>query len=113
MTKPSDKTKQKKFTRTPGSKTKVKYDRAKTGKHKCSLCQKVLHGMPHGRTPAEVRKLSKTERRPSALLAGTLCNQCRTLALEEAFKVKAGLKDLNQVSLMFRQHVQDLQGRLK
>ena len=112
MTKPSDKTRARKARKMPGGQTKSSYKDYKTGKHHCSVCQRVMHGMPHGKTRGEMAKLSKTEKRPEALLAGTLCNLCRATAVEEAVKVKLGLKPLKDVALNYRRHVERLQGRL-
>jgi ribosomal protein L34E len=108
MTAPKDRVKKKKFTRTPGSKTKVHYFKGKPGKHHCALCSKVLHGMPHNKTKAELSKLSKTKKRPEALLAGQVCSQCRTLLLDEAIKIKLKTKSLDDVKLNFKPYVESL-----
>ena len=63
------------------------YVERKKAKHSCSVCGKIMHGLPHRKLNSEVARLSKTEKRPTALLAGTLCNNCRTIVLEEAVKV--------------------------
>ncbi len=100
MSKPSQRTssKAKKFKR--GQKNlSIHFTAKKTSKHSCSLCGRVMHGMPHGKISSEVRKLSKTEKRPEALLAGQVCNSCRSVIVEEAIKVKENLKSLQQVNL--------------
>ena len=112
MTAPKDRAKQKKFRRTPGQ-TKAYYVKAKPGKHHCSLCGKVMHGMPHHKTRAEVNKLSKTQKRPEALLAGQVCNKCRTVVLDETVKVKLKTKTLDDVKLSFKPYVETLLGKVE
>lgn len=113
MVQPKDRGKAKKFKRLPSGKVKVLYVREKPGKHHCSLCRKVMHGLPHGKTRAEVSKLSKTQKRPEALLAGTLCNQCRQSALDEAIKVRVNLKSLDDVALNVQPFVKVLMNKLE
>jgi ribosomal protein L34E len=113
MTKPSDRNRKKK--KRVGTKGKVKefYARAKTSKHECSNCGKAMHGMPHGKTSSGVRKMGKTERRPSALFAGQLCNKCRALAVEDAAKISAGIKKRENIDLRLKKYVEQLLGRMK
>ncbi len=87
MTKPSDKNKKKKFRRSVKGKSKAYYTRTKKAKHKCALCKKVLHGVPHSKNVAEIKKLGKTEKRPSVPFGGILCSECRTKTIDEAVKV--------------------------
>jgi len=108
MPKRSDRSKKKKFRKTSGEKAKRIFVRGKTGKHHCALCEKVLHGVPHSKKPSEVRKLAKTKRRPSAIFAGVLCNQCRAQIAEEAAKVEAKAKKISEVELRFRIYVNQL-----
>ena len=112
MTAPKDRARMKKFRRTPGSQTKTYYVKAKPGKHHCALCQKVLHGMPHNKTRAQLSKLSKTKKRPEALLAGQVCNQCRTTLLDEAVKIKLETKKLDDVKISFKPYVEILLGKI-
>ncbi len=101
----SDRSKKKKFRRTAkGSKTV--FARGKRGKHLCAVCGSVLHGVPHGKGPAEVRKLSKTKRRPTAVFAGILCSKCRSKVVEEAAKVEAGFKKSDEVELVLQRYVE-------
>ena len=113
MPTPGQRAKAKKFCRVPSGKAVVRYVREKSGKHKCPLCQKVMHGLPHGKTNAEVRKLSASQRKPSVLLAGQICNQCRVIALEEAVKVKTEVKELDDVSLRLKPYVQVLMSKIE
>ena len=56
-----------------------------------------MHGVPHGKANAKVKKLSKTKRRPTALFAGILCTKCRSLVACEAAKIEAGAKKPKEV----------------
>lgn len=60
---------------TPGGKNVLRYKKKKPSKHVCAECGKILHGVPRGR-PYEIRKLSKTQRRPSRPFGGYLCSEC-------------------------------------
>jgi len=97
-----ERAKNKKFRRLPHGKSRVVFERGHPGKHHCALCGAVLHGVPHGRKPSEVRKMGKTERRPSALFAGMLCGKCRAIIVVEAAKVGSGLKKIQDVELRLR-----------
>lgn len=105
MPKRSDRSKKTKFRRKAGGKSRRIFVKGKPGKHHCALCKGVMHGMPHGKTQAEVGKLSKTERRPSALFAGTLCGKCRHLVVGQAAQVEAKAKTMDDVELRLREYV--------
>lgn len=92
--------------RTPGGRTVYHYRKPKTSKHVCALCGKPLHGVPHGLRPSQVRKLSKTERRPERIFGGTLCADCARKVIETAFYIKQGLKDENKVDIRMRPYVE-------
>jgi large subunit ribosomal protein L34e len=70
--------------KTPGKKTLLRFKREKTGTHRCAACGAELHGMKK-LTQSELRKLSKSERRPSRPYGGHLCGEC----MRELFKDKA------------------------
>ena len=98
---PQQKTKKKKFVK--GQKNvHLRFSRGKSGKHHCSVCGKLMHGMPHGKTTVQVKKLSKSQRRPEALLAGTLCNICRVRIMEAAIQVKYGMKEMTTIDLFLK-----------
>jgi large subunit ribosomal protein L34e len=61
--------------KTPGSRTVLRYKKKKPSKHVCAECGQLLHGVPRGR-PYEVRKLSKTKKRPNRPFGGYLCSKC-------------------------------------
>jgi len=69
--------------RIPGGKTKLVYKREKTGTHRCAKCGRELHGM-RKLTQSQLKKLSKSERRPSRPYGGYFCSDCT----RELFKDK-------------------------
>lgn len=60
---------------TPGGDNVLRYKKKKPSKHVCAECGAVLHGVPRGR-PYEIRKLSKTSKRPNRPFGGYLCSSC-------------------------------------
>ncbi|MFH0715167.1 MAG: hypothetical protein V1847_05405 [Candidatus Diapherotrites archaeon] len=110
--KPRDRWKKKVKRKTvSGSVTAVK--EKKPSKHQCAACGGILHGMPHGKGRAKVGKMSKTEKRPSVLLAGQLCNSCRKEALEDCIQVQLNSKPLNEVDLKLKKFVLQLMNQVK
>ncbi|MDP6670220.1 MAG: 50S ribosomal protein L34e [archaeon] len=104
MTNPGQKTMKKKKRRTPSG-SKEYYVREKTGKRSCAVCKKPMHGVPHGKTVAEVSKLSKTKKRPSVPFGGVLCTKCRRQVFEEKAKVENGLKKAEDVDLLINNYI--------
>jgi len=104
----SERSKKTKFRRVAGSKSKRIFVKEKTSKHKCALCKGLLHGVPHGKTSAEVGKLSKTKRRPTAVFAGILCSKCRHLVVGEAAQVEAKAKKFDDVELRLQYYVKNV-----
>lgn len=73
--------------KTPGGRNVLRYKKKKPSKHVCAECGQVLHGVPRGR-PYEIRKLSKSQKRPNRPYGGYLCSKCaRKLFKEEARKL--------------------------
>lgn len=92
--------------RTPGGKVVIHFRKPKTGKHVCAICGRPLHGVPHGKRPSQVRKLSKTEKRPERIFGGVLCADCERKVIEIAFYVKIGAKDFSTVDIKLRPYVE-------
>ncbi|MCD4666366.1 50S ribosomal protein L34e [archaeon] len=69
------KTLRKVHVRTPGSKSKVAYKKRKPAKSKCSSCGETLKGVPRGR-PYQLKKISKSKKRPERIYGGVLCSKC-------------------------------------
>ncbi|KZX11222.1 50S ribosomal protein L34e [Methanobrevibacter curvatus] len=63
------------FKRTPGGKTVLRYKKKKPSKHVCAECGQLLHGVPRGR-PYEIKKLSKSQKKPNRPFGGYLCSKC-------------------------------------
>ena len=63
------------YKRTPGGRTVVHFEERKPKAARCAVCGKPLGGVPRGR-PVEIRKLSKTERRPERPYGGYICGSC-------------------------------------
>ncbi len=69
--------------RTPGGRVVIRYEKRRPSHARCAVCGKPLHGVPRLR-PSEIRKLSKTERRPERPYGGYLCSEC----MRKMFKMK-------------------------
>lgn len=88
--------------------TRLVVKSGKASKMECALCEKPLHGVPHGKKTNALKKLSKTQRRPSAPFAGILCGNCRELAVIEAIKVAINQKKIGEVELRMQPYVSQL-----
>lgn len=60
---------------TPGGEHVTHYERRKPSKPHCAKCKAVLPGVARG-TSSQVKKMSKTQRRPERPYAGMLCTKC-------------------------------------
>jgi large subunit ribosomal protein L34e len=69
--------------KTPGGETVTHYKKKKPGKHHCGRCGKTLQGVLN-KTPAEMKKLSKSKKIPERPYAGILCDKC----MEKLFRYK-------------------------
>ncbi len=67
----------------PGGRTVTHYKMEKPSVARCAKCGKELKGVPKGR-PSEIRKLPKSQRRPSRPYGGNLCSEC----MREVFREK-------------------------
>jgi len=112
MVQRKDRHKKKVFKRIPSG-NKIIYKEKKHSKHSCALCGKILHGVPHGKSPSEIRKLSKSQRRPEVIFGGILCSQCRTIIVEEAVKVKEKNKKIEEIDLNLKPYVEIMIKRIK
>ncbi len=108
MPKRSDRSKKTKFRKKTSGKAKRVFVRGKPGRQHCALCKRVLHGVPHGKNAAQVRKMSKTKRRPTGLFAGVLCSKCKVIVVAEAAKVEAGVKKPVEVELRLQKYVEQV-----
>ena len=85
MVRPSLRSGKREIRKTPKKRYKYIEVKKKHNKARCALCGAILHGVARG-SPTEVRKLSKTERRPSRPYAGQLCTRCLTRKIVNATK---------------------------
>ncbi|MCX8190354.1 MAG: hypothetical protein N3F05_03975 [Candidatus Diapherotrites archaeon] len=82
------------YRRTPSGRVNIYFEKkSKKGKASCALCKSKLAGTK------QAKNISKSEKRPSALLAGILCNKCRRVVIEEAIKVREGVKGLKNCDI--------------
>ena len=110
--KPKDRRAKTVFRKTP-KQTKRVAVKKKTGKCSCSVCGRALHGTPSGKGIAGRGKLSKTQKRPSAMFAGLLCNKCRATVLEEALKIKYAGKKREESSIKLKKLVEEAIKRIE
>jgi len=73
------------YVRTPGGELKIHYEKRRPGPARCAICGRVLGGVPRLR-PVELRKLSKTERRPERPYGGVLCPSCLARLLRKSVR---------------------------
>ncbi len=102
--KPKDRFANKKFRKTMKQTKRVPVKK-KAGKRECCLCGRAMHGTPSGKRVAATRRLSKTEKRPTAMFAGLVCNKCRAAIIEEAAKIKYAGKQASESSIKTQKFV--------
>jgi len=107
MPKPHERSSEKKFVKTPGGKTKIRYFKGKAKKHHCALCKGILQGVAHSLRRKGVSKLSKTQKRPSVSFGGVLCTNCRKSVFEETIKVKLKIKPEKDVPFVMKHFVDE------
>ncbi len=90
--------------KTPGRRVATHKRREKTSKHKCALCGAVLHGMKRG-TNSEIRRASKSQRRPERPFGGQLCTKCFRKVMILRAKVKFKILHPEEVPLSLRDYV--------
>lgn len=69
---------------------KVIYKNSKPGRAECANCGGVLHAVPK-RKGVELRKLSKTEKRPQRPFGGVLCGNCTLRLVKMEARLKHGV----------------------
>ncbi|HLD43223.1 MAG TPA: 50S ribosomal protein L34e [Candidatus Nanoarchaeia archaeon] len=53
----------------------IQYKKRKPKQHRCAGCGDALKGMPRA-SPAELRSMAKTQKRPERPFGGVLCSRC-------------------------------------
>ena len=72
--------------RTPGGVLVTHFSLRKPSISQCGLCGIPLKGVPRAR-PVDVRKMGKTEKRPSRPYGGTLCSKCSRELIKQKARV--------------------------
>ncbi|MEA1993980.1 MAG: 50S ribosomal protein L34e [Euryarchaeota archaeon] len=76
-----------KSVKTPGKRAVVHFKKKKHSKRVCAECGAELHGVSRG-TPNEIKKLSKSKKRPVRPYGGYLCSSCMRKLIKEKVRVK-------------------------
>ncbi|MCC7570392.1 hypothetical protein KO465_03535 [Candidatus Micrarchaeota archaeon] len=103
MTKPLNRStsKTKKFVRTPGGKTIVRYAaRNKTKKHYSAISHEPLRGV------SSDSKLSKSQRVPNRKYAGHLSPSELRVILKFSNRVKLGMMKIDDVDIKYKKYVE-------
>jgi len=90
--------------KTPSGKTVVHYKKRKPNTHKCAICHANLHGKPRG-SPVEIRKLSKSERKPERPFGGMLCSRCTRKIISLRARLEANLIKESEIPLSLLKYV--------
>ena len=90
--------------RTPGNRTVTHTKPKKTGYHECAVCHGLLHGTPRG-TVVKIRKMSKSERRPTRPFGGQLCTKCSRNVMSFRAQIKGEMIKESEVPIALRRFV--------
>lgn len=86
--------------------------RFRKGKSHSAVSAQVLHGVPHGKGISAVRKLGKTQKRPSAMFGGVLSGRERSMVFVEAAKIVSGAKKIGETDVRLRRFIGQAAGRM-
>ena len=109
----SAKQKRKKFIRGISGRIRIVDAGKKTKKRTCNLCGKMLHGVPHGKTTAQLSRLSKSEKKPNAIFAGLLCSKCRRKAIDNAIMLNQSTKSIQNIDLELQKFAKQAAEKIK
>ena len=90
--------------RTPGNRTVTHTKPKKTGHHECALCHGILHGTPRG-TVVQIRKMKKSERKPTRPFGGQLCSKCTRDVMSYRAQLKGKTLTLLDVPISIRRYI--------
>jgi len=76
----------------------------KTSKHECAVCHGILHGTPRGNV-VKIRKMKKTERRPTRPFGGQLCSNCTRTVMSYRAQIKGQIITSEDVPISLRSYV--------
>lgn len=109
MVRPSLRNQKKKFVKVTKSTKEIRFRDSSKGAS-CGICSKKLQGVPKGNG---AKKLAKTEKRPSILFGGILCNTCRDSVFDDAIMLKTGLIDEKDISFKKKHYVKEALLKIK
>ncbi len=72
--------------RTPGNRLVTHYEPRKPGVAHCAICGAELKGVPRERKH-KLKRLGKTEKRPSRAYGGVLCSKCAREVIKQKARV--------------------------
>ena len=75
---------------TPGKVTKIHYQKHGTSQKKCAGCGNPIKSIPRLRGP-NIRKISRTKRRPNRTYGGYYCPHCLNKKLKSAIRESLGI----------------------
>ncbi|MCE4614930.1 MAG: 50S ribosomal protein L34e [Desulfurococcales archaeon] len=78
--------------RIPGGNNVTHYEKKKPKLAHCALCGRPLQGIPKLRVP-DLRRLSKTKKRPGRIYGGYICHECLAELLRR--KIRKGTEILS------------------
>jgi len=84
----------------------VTHKPSKPAPAKCGLCAAKLHGVPR-KSVAQLKKLSKVEKRPERKFGGVLCHNCVAAIIKESARLASGSLTRRDVDL---RHLQYMKG---
>ncbi len=102
-----------KTVKTPGGNSSRHVLKKKPGKHVCAISKKPLQGMPHGKRPFEVLKLTKTQRRPENLLASMISPDVRKDIYLQAVMLKYNVITLDDVDLRYVKYIEMIKNKIE
>ncbi len=90
--------------KTPGGKSVFVYKPKKVGKAICAICKSKLGAVPNlGR--AQIRKLSKTQKRPERMFGGVLCANCVRELIKEKIRLESGILTRDEITLTHLKYI--------
>ena len=82
--------------KSPSGKSIVKFKEKKPAHAKCGVCGGKLNAVPN-KTKSQMRKLSKTQKRPERVFGGVLCHACTRRIIKEKTRVESGVLSKSDV----------------
>jgi len=93
--------------KSPSGKKVVIYKPPKAGRAKCAVCSAKLNAVP-SRSPAGMRKLAKTKKRPERRFGGVLCASCTSQIVKEKIRLQEGTISPGEIDLRHLKYIKAL-----